>query len=62
MGWLLSAADRDRFGGPYSILSRFEHNLEKGRHPSAGLVQLEHTTIWALRTVMRIVIRTLNSI
>jgi len=37
VGWLLSAADRDRFGGPYLILKGVIHTLKKGRLPSAGL-------------------------
>ncbi|CRY93452.1 hypothetical protein SynWH8103_02773 [Synechococcus sp. WH 8103] len=37
--WLLSAANGDRFGGPYLILLRFGFNIKKGRPPSAGLAK-----------------------
>ena len=53
MGWLLSAANRDRFGGPYLIIKLTRVSLKKGQLPSASRRSAAFTRIQALRTVMR---------
>ena len=62
MSWLLSAADRDRFGGPYLILKDSDRTLKKGNFPVLAYVRQLFGASRPLRGIWRTLWRTKNDI
>ena len=58
-GLVAQRSDKDRFGGPYLILSRFKHNLEKGDFPVLAYVRQLFGASRPLRGIWRTLWRTL---
>ena len=62
MGWLLSAADRGRFGGPYLIFKGSDRTLKKGDFPVLANVRQLFGAIRPLTAIWRTLLRTKNDI
>ena len=60
VGWLLSAADRGRFGGPYLILKASNRSLKKGNFPVLAYVRQLFGANRPLTAIWRTLWRTKN--